>query len=80
MKPIRALYDWVLHWAVTPYGVVALVLLAMAEASFFPIPPDVLLLASFRGHANLLCLRQPCGEVALLEPALLELAEGLRCS
>jgi membrane protein YqaA with SNARE-associated domain len=45
MKPVRALYDWVLHWAATPYGVVALVLLAMAEASFFPIPPDVLLLA-----------------------------------
>lgn len=43
--PIRRLYDWVLRWAETPYGVPALVVIAIAEASFFPIPPDVLLLA-----------------------------------
>lgn len=42
---IRRLYDWVLHWAETPYGTPALFLLAFAESSFFPIPPDVLLLA-----------------------------------
>lgn len=43
--PVRRLYDWVLHWAETPYGVPALFLLALAESSFFPIPPDPLLLA-----------------------------------
>jgi membrane protein YqaA with SNARE-associated domain len=42
---LRRLYDWVLHWAVTPYGTWALFLLAFAESSFFPIPPDVLLIA-----------------------------------
>lgn len=42
---IRRLYDWVLSWAETPYGVPALFLLAVAESSFFPIPPDVLLIA-----------------------------------
>lgn len=42
---IRRMYDWVLHWAETPYGALALVLLAFAESSFFPIPPDVLLIA-----------------------------------
>ncbi|WP_372679608.1 YqaA family protein [Desulfosarcina sp.] len=42
---LRRLYDWVLHWAATPYGVCALFLLAFAESSFFPIPPDVLLIA-----------------------------------
>lgn len=42
---LRRLYDWVLHWAVTPYGSWALFLLAFAESSFFPIPPDVLLIA-----------------------------------
>jgi len=42
---IRRLYDWVLHWAETPYGIPALFLLAFAESSFFPIPPDVLLIA-----------------------------------
>lgn len=45
MKWVRSLYDWVLSWANTPYGAVALFLLAVAESSFFPIPPDVLLLA-----------------------------------
>ena len=42
---IRRLYDWVLHWAETPYGMWALFLIAFAESSFFPIPPDVLLIA-----------------------------------
>jgi membrane protein YqaA with SNARE-associated domain len=42
---VRRLYDWVLGWAETPYGVPALFLIAVAESSFFPIPPDVLLMA-----------------------------------
>ncbi len=42
---LRRLYDWVLHWAETPYGVPALAILAVAESSFFPVPPDVLLIA-----------------------------------
>ena len=45
MKLFRKLYDWVLHWADTPYGPLALFLLALAESSFFPIPPDPLLIA-----------------------------------
>lgn len=45
MRSVRRLYDWVLSWAETPYGIPALALLAFAEASFFPIPPDVLLIA-----------------------------------
>lgn len=49
--PVRRLYDWVLHWAHTPHGATALVLLAVAESSFFPIPPDPLLVA--------LCLGAP---------------------
>ncbi|GAB4288049.1 MAG: YqaA family protein [Myxococcota bacterium] len=34
-----------LHWAETPYGSPALFLLALAESSFFPVPPDPLLIA-----------------------------------
>jgi membrane protein YqaA with SNARE-associated domain len=45
MKILRKLYDWVLHWAETPYAVPALFILAFAESSFFPVPPDVLLIA-----------------------------------
>lgn len=49
MKIIRRLYDWVLHWAETPYGTIALFILAFAESSFFPIPPDALLIALVLG-------------------------------
>ena len=42
---LKKLYKWVLHWAETPYGTWALFILAFAESSFFPIPPDVLLIA-----------------------------------
>jgi membrane protein YqaA with SNARE-associated domain len=45
MKPLRRLYDWTLHWADTPYGPAALFIMSFAESSFFPIPPDVLLIA-----------------------------------
>jgi membrane protein YqaA with SNARE-associated domain len=34
-----------LHWAKTPYGASALFILAFCESSFFPIPPDILLIA-----------------------------------
>ena len=50
--PVRRLYDWVLHWAETPYGVAALFVLALAESSFFPIPPDPLLIALCLGAAS----------------------------
>lgn len=46
---LKYLYDWVLSWANTPFGLYALFILAFAEASFFPIPPDVLLIALVLG-------------------------------
>jgi membrane protein YqaA with SNARE-associated domain len=49
MKLLRSLYDWVLHWAETPYGAPALFVLSFAEASFFPVPPDPLLIALVLG-------------------------------
>jgi len=48
---IRRLYDWVIHWAFTPYALPALFVLSFVESSFFPIPPDVLLIP--------LCLGDP---------------------
>lgn len=47
----RRLYRWVLSWADHPQATWALFGLSFAEASFFPIPPDVLLIA--------LCLGRP---------------------
>lgn len=49
MKIVRKTYDWVLHWAETPFGPIALILLSFAESSFFPIPPDPLLIALILG-------------------------------
>jgi len=45
----RFLYDWVLSWAHSPFGERALFVLALAESSFFPVPPDVLLIALVLG-------------------------------
>ncbi|NIR43000.1 MAG: DedA family protein [Gemmatimonadetes bacterium] len=49
---VRRLYDWVLSWAETPYGALALFVLAFIEASFFIVPPDVLLIALCVGQAR----------------------------
>ncbi len=45
MKLLKTLYNWVLHWAHTPYGTPALFGISFAESSFFPVPPDVLQIA-----------------------------------
>ncbi len=42
---LRRLYDWVLSFAGRPSGERALFAFAFAESSFFPIPPDPLLVA-----------------------------------
>lgn len=48
---LHGLLAWVESFAATPYGTWALFWIAFAESSFFPIPPDVLLIA--------LCLGDP---------------------
>lgn len=47
---IRKLYDWVLSWAEKPSARYALFIFAFAESSFFPIPPDVLLIPLVIGY------------------------------
>lgn len=42
---IRRLYAWTVSWADHKAGTYALFWIAFAESSFFPIPPDVLLIA-----------------------------------
>ncbi|MHC4673909.1 MAG: YqaA family protein [Planctomycetota bacterium] len=46
----RRLYHWILHWSETPYGGPALFVMSLAESSFFPIPPDVLLMPLVLGN------------------------------
>ena len=46
---MRSLYDWVLGWGNSRHGLTALFFLSLSEASFFPIPPDALLIALCMG-------------------------------
>ncbi|MCP4684158.1 MAG: DedA family protein [bacterium] len=46
---VRKLYDWVLSWGKSRHGGKALFILSAAEASFFPVPPDALLIALCMG-------------------------------
>lgn len=49
---LRKLYDWTLHWSKTRQAPWALFAIAFAESSFFPIPPDVLLIAMVVADQN----------------------------
>jgi membrane protein YqaA with SNARE-associated domain len=49
---IHELYDWMLSWSESPYAVPALFILSFAESSFFPLPPDVLLMALTLGNSS----------------------------
>lgn len=42
---LRRSYDWTMHWSETRFALPALMGISFAESSFFPIPPDVLLMA-----------------------------------
>ncbi len=42
---LRRAYHWTLAWAEHPSAKVALFFIALIESSFFPIPPDILLIA-----------------------------------
>lgn len=48
---IKRLYNWILSWSESPLGWLALLFIALFEASWFPLPPDILLIA--------LCLGAP---------------------
>ena len=44
LRWLRKMYDWTNHWSKTRYAPYALFGIAFIESSFFPIPPDVLLI------------------------------------
>jgi membrane protein YqaA with SNARE-associated domain len=46
---LRRLYDWTIAWSQTTSAAWALFFIAFMESSFFPIPPDVLLIAMTLG-------------------------------
>ncbi len=42
---VKRLYNWVLSWSDSRWGWLALLFIALFEASWFPLPPDILLIA-----------------------------------
>jgi membrane protein YqaA with SNARE-associated domain len=48
---LRRLYDWVVEQAAKPWATKAVAAISFAESSFFPIPPDVMLIP--------MCLAKP---------------------
>ena len=69
-KIIRRLYGWVVGWAETKRAEQALAGIAFAESSFFPIPPDPLLIAmviakpaNFLRHAAICAIASTLGGV-----------------
>ncbi len=42
---LRQLYDVCMEWLEKPYGIYVLFIIAFVESSFFPLPPDVFLIA-----------------------------------
>ena len=49
---MKRLYHWTLSLADHPYAMWALVLVAFAESSFFPIPPDILMIPMIIARPN----------------------------
>ncbi|MGB0800131.1 MAG: YqaA family protein, partial [Planktomarina sp.] len=41
---LRSLYDWTLRLAEHPHALWALAIVSFVESSFFPIPPDILMI------------------------------------
>ena len=63
---IRSLYNWTIRLATTPYALWALVAIAFMESSFFPIPPDILLIPLILArtkHAFLIAGLATCASV-----------------
>lgn len=42
---LKRIYDYCMEWIAGPYGALMLFVIAFVESSFFPIPPDVFLIA-----------------------------------
>ena len=44
MPIVRSIYDWMINLSASPKALWFLAIVAFAESSFFPIPPDIMLI------------------------------------
>jgi len=75
-RPLRRAYDWMLAFANKPHAEKALFGLSFIESSFFPIPPDPLLLAMGAGRPDRALRYALVTTVASVAGALLGYAIG----
>ena len=52
MQMLKRLYDWTLGLAQHPHALWALAIVAFAESSFFPIPPDIIMIPMIIARPN----------------------------
>ena len=68
---IRRLYDWTISLAESPHALWALAIVSFVESSFFPIPPDVLMIPMIIARPNRAFLIAGVATVASVLGALL---------
>lgn len=68
---LRGLYNWTLSLAQSPHALWALAIVSFAESSFFPIPPDVLMIPMIIARPNRAFLIAGVSMVASVLGALL---------
>ncbi len=78
MQLISDLGHWMLAWAETPWGALALFVLAFWESSFFPLPPDGLMIALMVGNLPFTFGFAAIATVGSLSGAMLGYWIGLR--
>lgn len=68
---LRRLYDWTISLAQSPHALWALAIVAFVESSFFPIPPDVLMIPMIVARPSRAFLIAGVATVASVAGALL---------
>ena len=76
LRWLRALYDWAMARAEQPHALRVLALIAFAESSVFPIPPDVLLIPMVLAAASRVWLIAAVATVASVLGGMLGYAIG----
>tara|TARA_Y100000588_G_scaffold333620_1_gene372620 strand:+ start:350 stop:937 length:588 start_codon:yes stop_codon:yes gene_type:complete len=75
---LHDLVSWVLAWGESPFGALALFILAFWESSFFPVPPDGLMIVLMAGNPGFVFAFAGLATVGSIMGAGLGYAIGLK--
>ena len=73
---LRKLYDWTISLAQSPHALWALAVVAFIESSFFPIPPDVLMIPMIIARPSRAFLIAAIATVASVRVGFLDILSG----